>query len=137
ACSPDEGWLITSSSRSTPRLSAYEMSSACSTSRYAALSPWLWTLATACKHNELFPPDSAPYTSVILPRGQPPTPRILSSRMLPVGMTSHFTGPPSRDMMASSPYLARIASSTERVGASFFLALAIRGVSTQPLWESG
>ena len=59
---------------STPRFLAYAGSRACSASTNAANPPFRWAFAIMCSTSVVFPDDSGPKTSMILPRGTPPTP---------------------------------------------------------------
>ncbi len=60
ASSPLSGWEISSSSRFTPSLAAYDGSSACSASMKAAVPPAFWALATMCSMSVVLPDDSGP-----------------------------------------------------------------------------
>ena len=56
----------------------------------AASPPRRCASAIMCSVTVVFPEDSGPYTSIIRPRGSPPTPSATSSGRIPVGMTSTF-----------------------------------------------
>ena len=88
ACSPVSGWEISRSATCTPSLAAYPGSRACSASMKAHNPPRRWASARACSARVVLPDDSGPNTSTIRPRGSPPTPRAMSSRGLPEGITS-------------------------------------------------
>ena len=60
------------------------MSKAYSASIKAAIPPNFCASAIHCKHNVVFPDDSGPYISIILPRGKPPIPRAKSNDKEPV-----------------------------------------------------
>ena len=88
ACSPVSGWLTSRLLMSTPSASAYTGSSACSTSMKATSPPFFWASARTCRASVVLPLDSGPYTSMMRPRGTPPTPSARSRPMLPVEMAS-------------------------------------------------
>jgi len=48
-------------------------------------------LATIWSANVVFPEDSGPYISMILPRGTPPMPSAMSSEGAPVGIAATST----------------------------------------------
>ena len=56
----------------------------------AAVPPIFWAWATTCRAMVVLPEDSGPKTSMIRPRGMPPTPRAISRSMQPVGMAEMF-----------------------------------------------
>ncbi len=60
ACSPVSGWLIRSSSRSTPSFLAYCGSSACSASTKAQTPPFFCSSATTCSVSVVLPELSGP-----------------------------------------------------------------------------
>jgi hypothetical protein len=63
ACSPESGWLTSSSSMLTPSSRAYVGSSACSASMNAAIPPWRWASAMMCRQTVVLPEPSGPKTS--------------------------------------------------------------------------
>src|ERR671917_612662 len=71
---------------------------ACSASTKAARPPDFWASAMTCRAKVVFPLDSGPKISMILPRGRPPTPRARSSASAPVEMAGTFG-------LSSSPIL--------------------------------
>ena len=84
------GCDIRSSSIFTPRAFAYTGSRACSASINAATPPSFWASAIICSARVVFPEDSAPYISIILPLGTPPSPNAISRFILPVEITFMF-----------------------------------------------
>ena len=74
----------------TPRAFAYTGSRACSASINAATPPSFCASAIMCSASVVFPEDSAPYISIILPLGTPPSPNAISRFILPVEMTFIF-----------------------------------------------
>ena len=90
ACSPVSGWEIRRSSIFTPSFRAYSGSRACSASINAAIPPAFCASAIMWSVTVVLPEDSGPYTSIIRPRGIPPTPSAMSRGRIPVEMTSIF-----------------------------------------------
>ena len=87
ACSPESGWETSSSSMLTPSSRAYVGSSACSASMNAAMPPLACASAIMCRQTVVLPEPSGPKTSMMRPRGMPPTPSAMSRASEPVGMT--------------------------------------------------
>ena len=75
---------------STPNFFAYTGSNACSASINAASPPIFCASAIICNANVVFPEDSGPNTSIILPLGIPPIPSAISRLNAPVGIASIF-----------------------------------------------
>ena len=71
----------------TPSSRAYVGSSACSASMNAAMPPFACASAIMCRQTVVLPEPSGPKTSMIRPRGMPPTPSAMSSASEPDGMT--------------------------------------------------
>ena len=90
ACSPVSGCEMRSSSMLTPSLRAYSGSRACSASMNAAMPPAFCASAIMCSVTVVLPEDSGPNTSMMRPRGMPPTPSAISSGKIPVEITSTF-----------------------------------------------
>ena len=90
ACSPVSGWDTIKLSISTPKCFAYTGSNACSASIKAASPPNFCASAIACNASVVFPDDSGPNTSIILPLGIPPIPNATSKLNAPVGIASIF-----------------------------------------------
>ena len=86
ACSPLSGCEINKFCVSTPIFSAYTGSSACSTSIKAAFPPLFCASAIICNVSVVFPDDSGPYTSTILPFGTPPIPVAVFNPKDPVAL---------------------------------------------------
>ena len=86
ASSPDDGWLTSRLSRSTPMRLAQPGSRACSASMKAATPPCFWALATQCRATVVLPLDSGPKISMTRPRGRPVPPRAMSRLSAPVEM---------------------------------------------------
>ena len=56
----------------------------------AAVPPFRCTSAIACKETVVLPELSGPYTSIIRPRGYPPTPNATSNAKEPLGIVEIF-----------------------------------------------
>ena len=91
ACSPVSGCATIKLSISTPKFLAYTGSRACSASIKAATPPSFCASAIACSATVVLPDDSGPYTSTILPLGNPPIPSAISRLKAPVGIQSTET----------------------------------------------
>ena len=110
ACSPVSGWEIKSSSILTPIFFEYSGSMACSASMKAQIPPFFCASAMTCKVNVVFPLLSGPNTSIILPRGNPPTPSAESRPIEPVEIALTSTrGLSPSFIIESSPNLVLIA----------------------------
>ena len=124
ACSPESGCETNKSSALHPRFLAYSGSNAFSASINAAFPPFFWHSATICKARVVFPEDSGPNTSIILPFGTPPTPKAISSERHPVEIasTSRLAVPPNL-IMDPSPYSLLISNWTASNALSTFFAI--------------
>ena len=123
AISPVSGWHTITSSTFNPSLWLYSGSNACSASIIATVPPSFCISAIACSASVVFPDDSGPYISTILPRGNPP-PSAMSSVIAPLGNVATFAFPASpRRMIAPAPKLLSISSSTR--ASAFFFASAL------------
>ena len=88
ACSPVSGCDTIRLSISTPNFLACTGSKACSASINAASPPSFCASATTDNASVVFPDDSGPYISIILPLGNPPIPKAMSRLSEPVGIDS-------------------------------------------------
>ena len=105
ACSPVSGWEIRRSESCTPRRCAYWTSSACSASMKAHVPPIFCISAMTCRESVVLPEDSGPNTSMMRPRGRPPTPSARSRPREPVDTVSmsSTSAPSAMRMMAPLP----------------------------------
>ena len=103
ACSPLSGWEIYRLSISTPMFFAYTGSRACSASIKPAIPSRFCTSATICSATVVLPLDSGPYTSIMRPRGTPPSPNAISRLKEPVGMDSIFRFAPESPSFITDP----------------------------------
>ena len=105
ACSPVSGCESRRFGTSTPRRFAYWMSNACSASMKAQVPPSFCISAMTWSVSVVFPEDSGPNTSMIRPRGRPPTPSARSSPSEPVDTVSmsSISVPSAMRMIAPLP----------------------------------
>ena len=133
ACSPVSGWDTIKLSISTPKCFAYTGSNACSASMNAA-SPFIFCAsAIICNARVVFPDDSGPYISIILPLGTPPIPNAISSPNAPVGIASIFIAwnSPSfiTDPLPNCFSICPIAASNALFFSGFWFSILISSIS--------